>query len=250
MKKLKTLLLLSMLVLVVGGFSSCSSDDDDNLKFQDVSITAGSTKTLSTGKDLKWTSENDYIATISNGVIEAKRVGEVKMASDKGTFNVKVIPQYSYFNEPYMQFEASKQSVKNAMKSYSLVGETDDALLYQGIGYTTYIMYSFENSKLEYSYIMTKSTYSTEVANWTTERYIYVTNTSNYIGMISVDMKTIVFISPMKLNNSWYYTIGYAKYDKNSSNAKSLKAPAFNEKAGENIDYTEYCITDLKNKLK
>lgn len=250
MKKIKSIILLSLIALIVSTVSSCSKDDDDNLKFQDVSITAGSTMTLSTGKDLKWTSENNYIATISNGEIEAKRVGEVKMASDKGTFKVKVTPQYSYFNEPYMQFDASKQSVKNAMKSYSLIGETDDALLYQGNGYTTYIMYSFENSKLKYSYIMTKSTYSTQVANWTAERYIYVTDTSDYIGMISVDKKTLVFISPMKLNNSWYYTIGYAKYDKNSSNAKSLKAPAFNEKAGENIDYTEYCITDLKNKLK
>lgn len=250
MKKIESIILLSLIALIVSTVSSCSKDDDDNLKFQDVSITAGSTKALSTGKDLKWTSENDYIATISNGEIEAKRVGEVKMASEKGTFKVKVTPQYSYFNEPYMQFGASMQNVKDAMKGYTLVSEQSKALVYEGHGYTSLIMYSFEDSKLKYSYIMTKSTYSTEVANWTAERYIYVTNTTDYIGMVSVDMQTLVFISPMKLNSSWYYTIGYAKYDKNSSNVKPLKAPAFNEKAGENIDYTEYCITDLKNKLK
>ena len=56
MKKIESIILLSLIALIVSTVSSCSKDDDDNLKFQDVSITAGSTKALSTGKDLKWTS--------------------------------------------------------------------------------------------------------------------------------------------------------------------------------------------------
>ena len=246
MEKIKTLILLSLIALMVSTVSSCSKDDDGDLTFKDVSIVAGSTKTLSSGKDLKWTSENKYIATISDGEIEAKRVGEVTMASDKGTFKVTVTPQYTYFTEPYTQFGASMQSVKKAMKGYTLVAENSTTLLYKGDGYASYIMYSFEDSKLAYSYIITKDTYSTEVANWTAERYIYVATTSEYIGMMSVDMQTIVVIAPMKIENSWYYTIGYGKYTK-SDNTDTRKAPVFKKQTERILITPKFSFTQVSD---
>lgn len=240
-----------MLALIVAVVSSCSKDnDDDNPKFQDVTLTAGATQTLTVGKDLNWTSENDYIATVANGVISAKRVGEVRIASDKGSFKVKVNPQYTYFEEPCLNFGFTQQSVKNEMKAYTLVSEDNNTLTYKGTGYTTGILYSFENSALKYSYILTSSSYSTQVANWAAERYVYVTTSDNYIGMISVDKTILVVIVPMKVGNSWYYTIGYSKYDKNSSDVKAKGAPALMKKSSENyILKSDELFDDLRSKL-
>lgn len=248
-KKLFILLAIATTLIMSFGFSSCSSSDDDNdPKFQDITLTAGTTKDLSYGKDFDWKSENDFIATITNGQINAKRIGTVKMVSEKGSFNVNVTPQYNYFEEPYINFGASIQDVKSAMKGHTLMNEDSKYLAYKGSGYTQIIMFSFENSKLKYSYIVTNSSYATQVANWTAERYVYVTDTDDYIGMTSVDLKTLVFITPMKISGTWYYTIGYAKYEK-SSNAKQYKSRTMNIDSN-NIDNTEFIVNQLKSSLK
>ena len=83
------MLLLSMLALVVGVFSSCSSDDDNSPKFNDVTLIAGSTQQIANSDGINWKSENDLIAEVENGTIKAYRVGEVRVASDKGSFIVK-----------------------------------------------------------------------------------------------------------------------------------------------------------------
>lgn len=90
MKKLRTLLLLSMVALTVAFFSSCSSDDDDSSKFKDVTLTAGSSQMLNSGEDLTWKSENSFIAEVVNGEIKAYRVGETKVASNKGSFKPQI----------------------------------------------------------------------------------------------------------------------------------------------------------------
>lgn len=250
MKKLKTLLLLSMLALVVGGLSSCSSDDDDSPKFNDVTLVAGSTQQIANSNGINWQSENKLIAEVENGTIKAYRVGEVRVASDKGSFMVKVTPQYSYYTEPNLNFGASMQSVKNQMKGYSLISEDSKSLTYKGSGYTSGYLYSFENSALKYSWILTSSSYSTEVANWVAERYVYVTDTDEYIGLITPDKKILVIVMPMKVGNSWYYTIGYQKYEKNSSNAKVNRAPSLIEDSGDNYTLkAEAYFDDLRSKL-
>lgn len=250
MKKLKTLLLLSMLTLVVGVFSSCSSDDDSSPKFNDVTLIAGSTQQIANSDGINWKSENDLIAEVENGTIKAYRVGEVRIASEKGSFIVKVTPQYSYYTEPYLNFGATIQSVKNQMKGYSLISEDSKSLLYKGTGYTSGYLYSFENSALKYSYILTSSSYVTEVANWTAERYVYVTQTDDYIGLITPDKKIMVLIVPMKIGGSWYYTISYGKFEKNSSNAKANRAPSLIEDSGDNYTLkAEAYFNDLRSKL-
>lgn len=239
-----------MLALVVGVFSSCSSDDDDSPKFNDVILIAGSTQQIANSNGINWKSENDLIAEVENGTIKAYRVGEIRIASEKGSFIVKVTPQYSYYTEPYLNFGATIQSVKKQMKGYSLISEDSELLLYKGTGYTSGYLYGFENSALKYSYILTSSSYATEVANWTAERYVYVTKTDDYIGLITPDKKILVVVMPMKVGSSWYYTIGYQKYEKDSSNAKVNRAPSLIEDSGDNYTLkAEACFDDLRSKL-
>lgn len=203
------------------GLSSCSSDDDP--KYPDVTINAGETKELTEGKDLEWKSENEYIATVSNGQIYAGKVGKVKMVSEDGSFSVNVTPKYTYFEEPYLKFGTSIGSVKKAMKGYNIMAEENEELLYYGKGeeYRSIIRYHFEDSKLKYTYIYTSSSHAKQLVDWANERYIYITTEDDYIEMISVDQKNLIIITPAKLNDTWLYAIGYAEID-NSSNAKSF----------------------------
>lgn len=52
----------------------------------------------------------------------------------------------------------------------------------------------------------------------------------------------------MKISGTWYYTIGYAKYEK-SSNAKQYKSRTTNIDSN-NIDNTEFIVNQLKSSLK
>ena len=105
-------------------------------------------------------------------------------------------------------------------------------------------------SGLKYSWILTSSSYSTEVANWTAERYVYVTDTDDYIGLITPDKNILVIIMPMKVGSSWYYTIGYQKYEKKSSNVKVNRVPSLLEDSGDNYTLkAEACFNDLRSKL-
>lgn len=213
MKRIETFLILSLLAVVF--LTSCGNDNEPS-KFSDVTLVAGSTKTLKDGANFKWTSENDYIATLENGTIEAKRVGSVKMACSEGSFKVTVTPQYNYYSEPYIQFGASKSDVKGAMKGSELVKETEDMLLYAGTEYTTYVCYSFKDSKLNSSSIYTQSKYVQECANWAKERYVIMAAGDNYIGLATVDMKTLIVLMPTKLNNKYYYLMMYSANTSNS----------------------------------
>lgn len=247
MKKLRTLLLLSMVALTVAFFSSCSSDDDDSSKFKDVTLTAGSSQMLNSGEDLTWKSENSFIAEVVNGEIKAYRVGETKVASNKGSFKIKVTPKYNYFEEPNINFGTSIKDVKKSMENYNLLLEDANSLTYEGTNYAKLIMYMFKNNALEISYILTKSSYSTQVAKWMNERYVYATTTDDYIGFVSVDKTTVILVTPRQFGNTWYYAIVYGKMEKESKSANStLKKMPQNY----SVDKFEYIIKDLSSKIK
>ena len=54
----------------------------------------------------------------------------------------------------------------------------------------------------------------------------------------------------MKIGGSWYYTISYGKFEKNSSNAKANRAPSLIEDSGDNYTLkAETYFNDLRSKL-
>ena len=100
---------------------------------------------------------------------------------------------------------------------------------------------------MEISSILTKSSYSTQVANWLNERYVYAATTDDYIGFVSVDKTTVILVTPTQFNNTWYYSIVYGKLKKDSKSTNSTlkKMP---QKS--NVDKIEYLIQDLSSKIK
>lgn len=202
---------------------------------------------LNSGEDLTWKSENSFIAEVVNGEIKAYRVGETKVASNKGSFKIKVTPKYNYFEEPNINFGTSIKDVKKSMENYNLLLEDANSLTYEGTNYAKLIMYMFKNNALEISYILTKSSYSTQVAKWMNERYVYATTTDDYIGFVSVDKTTVILVTPRQFGNTWYYAIVYGKMEKESKSANStLKKMPQNS----SVDKFEYIIKDLSSKIK
>ena len=202
---------------------------------------------LNSGEDFTWQSENSFIAEVVNGEIKAYRVGETKVASNKGSFKIKVTPKYNYFEEPNINFGTSIKDVKKSMENYNLLLEDANSLTYEGTNYAKLIMYMFKNNSLEISYILTKSSYSTQVAKWMNERYVYATTTDDYIGFVSVDKTTVILVTPRQFGNTWYYAIVYGKMEKESKSANStLKKMPQNS----SVDKFEYIIKDLSSKIK
>ena len=218
MEKIKLFLITSLLITFC--LTSCGNNDEPS-KFSDVTLKSGETKKLNSGANLKWTSENELIAAVEDGTINAYLVGETKIASDEGSFKVTVSPNYNYYSEPYMEKGASKSKVKSAMKNYTLENEkqdgTKDYLVYKGSNYIESFMFTLENNELKYSYFYTKATYVTELSNWLKERYVSLSSGDGYISMLSPDLQTLVIIMSTKLNSVKYFCVGYTIVDSNQS---------------------------------
>lgn len=253
MKKIiSTKSLLIILTIICSFLSACSSDDnDDKTKFGNVSIAAGENKVIKGADGTTWTSENKYIAEIENGTLKAHRVGETKLISSKGSFKVNVLPKYSYYKEPYMGWGVSTTSIKNNMKGYTLVGETEKALMYNGKGIEAYVMYLLENSRLNSAAVFIPTSYSDEVVEFLNERYVYGTKEDNYIGMISPDRKILVVITAQKLNSTIYYTVIYGENTSSSKIVQRAKAMNCNKMISNiNKETAASLINELNIKLQ
>lgn len=232
MKRIKFISLIAILSSFVCSFSSCSNDDDNELKYKNLTIVAGSTATIENGKDISWTSENEYIASVESNIVQAKRVGTTKIVSDKGSFTVTVTPKYNLYEEPCMQWGCSKSVVKSFMKNYEELDETEDVILYEGRGMEDYIGYTFENSKLKTSSVYIPVAYMDELVDFISERYIYATKTDDYVGFISVDMKTLAVVTATYLGSNYYYAVicGAAPDDlKQTSRSSDVSETIFEE---------------------
>ena len=89
------------------------------------------------------------------------------------------------FKEPFVKFGATKSEVKSAWSSYSLLSETDEALVYLGK--------AFNNPTLFGSMVMLKEgTTLDEVRKFLDERYQFIGTTESYLSFISQDGKMLV----------------------------------------------------------
>ena len=91
LKNVQTFLFVLLCSLISSTFTACGGDDDEpELKFNDITLNCGSTYTIPNGKNIMWTSSNEYIASVSGNIVKAEKVGEATISSNKGSFKVKV----------------------------------------------------------------------------------------------------------------------------------------------------------------
>lgn len=174
MKQIKYALMF-IAVTVCGCLSSCGGDDEDEiLNYSDIEMVAGDVYTISSGSG--WTSTNENVATVSGRKISALRVGTARIYNSVSNFEVTVEPNYYTYMEPYMQWGASRSSVKSYMKGYTIYADEYDQLSFYGKYKETLTIYSFENSKLYMCGVACSANDVTaeELSYYLAERYIYL----------------------------------------------------------------------------
>lgn len=218
MKNTKFILLSVLCLFLTLGIISCGEDTNDNdyqkdfIQFDDVTLTAGSSQDLAKGKELSWKSDNEFVASIIEGKIVGKIVGKAKMVSSKGSFVVTVKGLYNDFNEPYIQFGHNRETVKYYVKNNDrLIRDEDTLLIYKGTEKTEYIIYHFNDNKLDGSYIATLPVNKNNLENWALERYLPMASLDNSFCMSSLNMKTIIRMSTVSIYGNEYNMLGFTQ---------------------------------------
>ena len=204
---------------------SCGSDEEDEPNYANQMMEAGDTYTIP-GKIKDWASDNELIASVSNGIVTAERVGETIIRSGSKSFKVSVTGKYNTFKEPYTQWGASQSVVKSYMTGYTLFKETNEVLYYTGLNKEMGYGYSFTNSALSSSYVILQMTSVTsdEMVAYLAERYVYVTMDEDdyYFGFVTPDKKTIVILQLQSNSGQLYYFVYYTSAS--SANAAPAQA--------------------------
>lgn len=184
MKKVFSLMLLLATTIT---FSSCGGDDDepDNSTLTKTSYSMyhederniEGTNVI----DLAWNSDNEFVATVEHGVITGQFVGKTTVQSTNNlSFSVEVKPLYHTYDEPCLDWGASKSTIK--AKYGTPKSEDSSNLLYQTSNSNAPIMlFMFENGKLSSSGVVCKISAVSQLADFLLERYVPVkVDTNNY----------------------------------------------------------------------
>jgi len=212
---------------------------------------AGETYTIP-GKDGVWTSDNQLIASVSNGIVKAERVGQTTIRNGSKSFKVTVNGKYNTFKEPCLQWGASKSTVKSFMSGYTLQSEDDESIFYKGKYREALTGYMFKSSGLYVSTVMllTSSVSTDELAAFLNERYIYVTQNSReyYFAYATPDEKNVVLLQLTIINSQVVYMVSYGSVS-TSSNAPEV-ARAMMKADTQSTPEVNSSFTDMMSTMK
>lgn len=191
--------------------TSCSSDDGDgqapatlDKTIITLYVDESSTITYSGGK-CEWSSDNDLVAEVENGIVTAKHVGTTTIHANNLVCSVIVKPKYTTYVEPYTDWGASISTIKSKMSGYTFKGTSESETLgqmytYEGKGKVQAYVYGFKNGELTSSCLYVSLLNSTNLSDFLLERYIVIdisekAKNDYMIYMLTVDMKTLVVMN-------------------------------------------------------
>lgn len=181
---MKKIFYFMSLLATMAVFTACSSDDDEEEKKDNPELLEKSYTLYHNGvsniegddnvKDLEWDVENEFVATVNDGVITGQYVGKttVKSTTDRMSFSVEVKPQYLTYEEPSLDWGASKKQIK---EKYGIPAEEeDDGFVYQTSDSNAPLrIYTFdEDDKVEYIGVFVNSSAASTLGYFLTERYM------------------------------------------------------------------------------
>ncbi len=246
MKKIFSLMLLLATLLT---FTACSGDEPDNTKLSQTSYIMyhGDKQSVngSNCSDIVWNSENEFVATVKNNVITGQYVGKttVNSTTKNLTFSVEVRPKYNTYEEPYLDWGASKSAIK--AKYGTPKSEDTNSLLYQTSNSNAPIMlYVFENGEMSTCGVVCKVSTAYELGDFLVERYVPVkVDVDNYSATLlhcygKISDPQVDYGVAMQYNSS-IGGILVAYTHVNSSKSRS----------GDNIDY-EAAFKSLESAIK
>lgn len=167
-------------------FAGCSDDDKKETLFslsdESVSLHVDEEYLLSSTKEAKWTCDNPFVVSANNSNyqtetrIKAKHVGKATIAvvtreGEKGECQVEVLPMYTTYREPVLEFGASKATIK-AKENRVLLQEKTNSLGYRGEDNAVQaVFYLLENNKMTSVAVAASFSKTKEVTNFLLERY-------------------------------------------------------------------------------
>lgn len=247
--KLKTNLLAWALAFVLiclplATFTSCGDDADDDNQSMKLTLNAGETHDIGNGSG--WKSANPLVASVSGSTIKANCVGNTTISSGSSNIKVTVKATHFDFNDPCLQWGASKSSVKSYMSKYNLFNEKSTSLTYDGSGKTYMYSYLFENGKLNSSGILVESYYSSDITTYLKERYYPVlVSEDDVIYMVDAKQETLALVSVYTSGYSVYIMVIYTHY----TGEKVNKAPKMNKFIKRNSSEEKAAFNSLKEVL-
>ncbi len=188
--------------------TSCSSDDGNEqapatLDKTLITLYVDETATLTYSEGhCEWSSDNDLVAEVKNGIVTAKHVGTTTIHANTLACSVIVKPKYTMYVEPYTEWGASISTIQNKMSGYTFRGSTDssnggETYAYEGKGKTNAYVYIFNEGKLTSSGFHVNLLDAINLSDFLIERYVIIDineeNKNDYrVYMSTVDMKTVV----------------------------------------------------------
>ncbi|MCH4156345.1 MAG: hypothetical protein LKF31_08585 [Muribaculaceae bacterium] len=229
--ELALVLVLGWMILILG---SCSkSDDAAKLSENSITMKAGTTHQLKYdgGTNGTWTSGNELIASVSGGLVTAKRVGETLVSVADAKCKVTVEGVYNTYREPCMTWGATMDVVKNFMSGYTLSKSNETSLLYTGKDKEINQVYVFKNSVLSTSGVIVPLAYLDELASFMAERYVYITKTSTLVALKSVDGNTLIAVGAETMNGVDCVLVAYGQNTSSKSSGEQIMEKKMEEMA-------------------
>lgn len=165
--------------------TSCTDDEKSKVTLSKTSYTLYHSETAQIqGTNIDacdWWSSNDFVATISDGVIKGQYVGSTWGNSSQGhSFTVDVKPKYNLYTEPYMKWGASQATIKSYCGTPA--SSTSDGLIYEsGNSNVPLYVYMFDNTGMYCCGVLVKVSAASTLADFLTERYLtYSVDMSTY----------------------------------------------------------------------
>ena len=239
MKKNYLYLMGIALVTMFGvSFISCGNDDEEDSAIvvtpASVSMHYEDTKQLKADGATNWSTSNDFVATVdSKGLVTGGHVGKAEIiasnGSSSGVCEIEITPEYSLYDDPYLNWGASLSTVKNAINK-ELVSSDEKSLIYKYyIGNDVCAVdYVFENNKLQSVLFLFSYTYYLRAGYYLLERFQPVYEGNGYFGfadaLTTEKAKTYVLYGQYKSGNTTLTSIFYSSSSAISSSRDTRSA--------------------------
>ncbi|MBR4128959.1 MAG: hypothetical protein IKT92_05775 [Bacteroidaceae bacterium] len=157
-------------------FTACSDDDKSGVRLSksQYEVYANSQKTIEGAglEGLSWTSSDEIVATATENVIYAGKVGTASLMTDAGAqFTVNVTPKYRLHTDVSMLWGCSPEDIK---AKYGVPDEfEDDIMSYESSEPgTLLVMYSFEENTLSSVAVLVENMFYSQLLQALEERYV------------------------------------------------------------------------------
>ncbi len=218
--KLRNVVAIAICLAGTTFFVGCDKEKDPDvilLKVTEKSLYHESEYQIeaTSNSNITYLSENEYHAKVSeSGLVTARFVGEtnILLSNSEDSKKIKIIvnPLSNLYPEPNVNFGDTKSSI------IAKLGTPDNETS-TGIGYSGYsnsapiLMFLFDDSNKMTSYsLMVKSSYSSILADFLSERYLVVSERDGLFMFInSLKPTTATKVIGLSLYNTSYWQVMY-----------------------------------------